>query len=71
MNSPTLSPNNVFSQIVIDPPWPKRKGGRRKVRPLQDRALYPASRCLDVFSREKREEWEQYGNQPNHFGETA
>lgn len=34
-------------------------------------ALYPSSRCLDVFSREKREGWEQFGNQPNYFGEAA
>ena len=31
------------------------------------RALYPRSARLDVFSREKREGWEQYGDQPDHF----
>lgn len=31
------------------------------------RHLYPNSRKLDVFSREKRQGWDQYGNQINYF----
>jgi len=29
--------------------------------------LFPKSKKLDVFSREKREGWDQYGNQCDHF----
>jgi N6-adenosine-specific RNA methylase IME4 len=29
--------------------------------------LYPEARKMDVFSRERREGWEQYGNQLEHF----
>lgn len=29
--------------------------------------LYPNTNKLDVFSREKRDGWEQYGNEINHF----
>ena len=29
--------------------------------------LYPGSRKLDVFSREKRSAWEQFGNELNYF----
>lgn len=29
--------------------------------------FYPASACMDVFSRERREGWLQFGNQPDHF----
>lgn len=31
------------------------------------RALYPRSACMDVFSREVREGWRQFGNQTRHF----
>jgi N6-adenosine-specific RNA methylase IME4 len=31
------------------------------------RALYPMSVCMDVFSREPRLRWLQFGNQPDHF----
>lgn len=30
-------------------------------------ALYPNSNKIDVFSREKRLGWDQYGDQPEHF----
>lgn len=30
-------------------------------------ALYPNENKIDVFSREKREGWGQFGNQTNHF----
>lgn len=30
-------------------------------------SLYPGLKKLDVFSREKRKGWSQWGNQPNHF----
>ena len=30
-------------------------------------ALYPNSRKLDAFSREKRDGWDQWGNQIDHF----
>lgn len=33
--------------------------------------LYPNAAKLDAFSREKRDGWDQYGDQPNHFGGTA
>lgn len=57
-----------FDVLMIDPPWPKKKGGRRKVRPnqsvclpydtmstdgifslLEDRVLYQASPAHTVF----------------------
>jgi N6-adenosine-specific RNA methylase IME4 len=30
---------NKFQIFMIDPPWPKKKGGKRSVRPNQDRLL--------------------------------
>jgi len=30
--------------------------------------MFPASAKLDVFSREKRDGWDQYGDQPDYFG---
>lgn len=30
-------------------------------------ALYPNEKRIDVFSREKRDGWYQFGNQPDHF----
>ena len=36
---------------MIDPPWPKRKGGRRAVRPNQGRALdYPTMGVEEIFA---------------------
>lgn len=32
--------------------------------------LYPAAARIDVFSREKRKGWKQFGNQLNHFAQT-
>ena len=29
--------------------------------------LYPGVRKIDVFSRERRDSWEQFGNEPNYF----
>ena len=34
-----LELNKNYDVFVIDPPWPQRKGGRRKVRPKQGRDL--------------------------------
>lgn len=66
-----------YSVFVIDPPWPKKKGGLRKSRPNQGKnldyaynmieSLFPSMNRIDVFSREKREEWDQYGNQTDYF----
>lgn len=40
----------LFSQLVIDPPWPKRKGGLRRVRPNQGRELdYTTMSVADIF----------------------
>ena len=37
--------------LVIDPPWPKRKGGKRRVRPQQGRALdYPTMSVGEIFA---------------------
>ncbi len=42
--------------LVIDPPWPQRKGGRRKVRPGQGRALsYETLSVAEIFSLLDRE----------------
>lgn len=41
----------VFQHLVIDPPWKKRKGGRRAVRPMQGRSLdYPTMETDEIFS---------------------
>ena len=38
------------TEFVIDPPWPKKKGGRRAVRPNQGRDLdYPTMPVGEVF----------------------
>ena len=40
----------MFEVFVIDPPWPKRKGGIRKVRPNQGRQLdYPTMAVSEIF----------------------
>jgi hypothetical protein len=74
----------MITHFVIDPPWPQRKGGLRKVTPNQTRdldyltlpmkeifevieLLYPGSGYMDVFSREKREGWEQWGDEIDRF----
>jgi N6-adenosine-specific RNA methylase IME4 len=31
------------------------------------KALYPTATCVDVFSREQREGWDQWGNECDHF----
>lgn len=39
-----------FQVLVIDPPWPKKKGGLRKVRPSQNRELdYPTMGVAEIF----------------------
>lgn len=41
----------MIEQFVIDPPWPKRKGGKRKTRPLQGRSLaYETMSVFDIFA---------------------
>ncbi len=41
----------MFDVLMIDPPWPKRKGGLRKVRPQQGRELdYQTMSTDDIFS---------------------
>jgi N6-adenosine-specific RNA methylase IME4 len=36
--------------IMIDPPWPQKKGGKRSVRPLQNRSLdYKTMSLEDIF----------------------
>lgn len=43
--------NGNVGVFVIDPPWPKKKGGRRSVRPNQGRTLdYPTMSVADIFS---------------------
>lgn len=40
-----------YQIFVIDPPWPKKKGGRRSVRPNQGRELdYDTMSVDDIFS---------------------
>lgn len=42
--------------LVIDPPWPKRKGGLRKVTPNQTRELgYPTMSVSEIFALLDRE----------------
>lgn len=36
-----------YTQLMVDPPWPQRKGGRRGVRPRQGRALGYATLSLE------------------------
>ena len=44
----TIAPWDV---AIIDPPWPKRKGGQRRVRPHQGRALaYPTLSLSAIFT---------------------
>jgi N6-adenosine-specific RNA methylase IME4 len=41
----------MIDLFVIDPPWPKRKGGLRKVTPNQTRYLdYPTMSVPDIFA---------------------
>jgi N6-adenosine-specific RNA methylase IME4 len=41
----------MISNFVIDPPWPKKKGGKRSVRPNQGRLLdYPTLAVPDIFA---------------------
>lgn len=40
-----------YQVFMIDPPWPKRKGGLRAVRPNQTRLLdYPTMTVADIFA---------------------
>lgn len=42
---------NKFSVLMIDPPWPKKKGGLRACRPIQGRSLdYDTMPVNDIFS---------------------
>ena len=41
----------LWDVAMIDPPWPKRKGGKRAVRPNQGRALdYPTMSVEEIFA---------------------
>lgn len=45
-----------YDVLVIDPPWPKKKGGRRKIRPNQGRSLdYKTMSISDIFALLDRE----------------
>lgn len=49
MKGSTLSDN--YQQIVIDPPWPVKKGGLRSVRPKQGRRLdYDTMSMSDIWA---------------------
>src|SRR4051812_25378993 len=40
----------AIQNFMVDPPWPKRKGGRRAVRPQQGRDLnYPTMPVTEIF----------------------
>lgn len=40
----------MYQHFMIDPPWPKKKGGRRAVRPNQGRSLdYPVMTIPAIF----------------------
>ena len=46
-----MDQNNKFSIFCIDPPWPKQKGGKRSIRPKQDKHLnYKTLSVLDIFT---------------------
>ena len=39
-----------YQILMIDPPWPKKKGGLRKVRPNQQRQIdYPVLSTNEIF----------------------
>lgn len=41
----------MYNLLVIDPPWPKKKGGRRSARPNQDRSLdYQTMSIIEIFA---------------------
>ncbi len=41
----------TYGVLMVDPPWPKRKGGLRRVRPRQGRLLdYPTMPVPDIFT---------------------
>ena len=42
----------IYEIFMIDPPWPKKKGGRRASRPNQDRELdYKTMSVNDIFAQ--------------------
>ena len=42
--------SNCYAVLCIDPPWPKRKGGIRKARPMQGRELdYSTMIVSEIF----------------------
>lgn len=46
----------MIDVFMIDPPWPKKKGGIRKVRPNQERSLdYKTMSVLEIFELLDRE----------------
>lgn len=50
----------MFDVFNIDPPWPKRKGGKRASRPNQGRELaYPTMPVPDIYSLLDREIFSQ------------
>jgi N6-adenosine-specific RNA methylase IME4 len=48
--------NEHYEVLLIDPPWPQKKGGRRKVRPNQQAALdyatMPVTAIFDLLDRQ-------------------
>lgn len=48
--------SRCYAVLCIDPPWPKRKGGTRKVRPTQGRELdYDTMSVCEIFELLDRE----------------
>lgn len=46
-----METHSEIGVFIIDPPWPKKKGGRRAVRPKQGRALdYQTMSVPDIFT---------------------
>jgi N6-adenosine-specific RNA methylase IME4 len=57
-----------FDVLMIDPPWPKKKGGLRKVRPQQSRLLgYETMSVADIFALLDREVFSQASEQHTVF----
>lgn len=45
-----MEPQKKYDVLMVDPPWPKKKGGRREVTPNQTRELdYPTMPIVEIF----------------------
>ena len=56
----------VWSVAIIDPPWPKKKGGLRGVRPKQGKNLdYATMSVADIFSLLDKEIFPRALNRPH------